>query len=264
MGNLKYVVQDDSLLVAYLGKIRRVELPKHHSVEDLIHYISINKEKVFGIKQTLSNQFFMYKVGKYLFRIPQQEEESLKRYFPKAIQLSREEEKCLKQNLLIKHLEGAYYVEITEQQTIQQLREGISIYHVLDKAETELTLPTINRFLDINILKNIYFESLIGTFDIINNQGKITLKIYTSEKEIYNFEDNNIDRLIFKAIKGLMESKLSYENIGIGRSKEESYKDYLTKQGNNSAPVYCQDSLALHLGLVLTKRRENDYSEIYT
>jgi len=113
-------------------------------------------------------------------------------------------------------------------------------------------------------LKNIYFESLIGTFDIINNQGKITLKIYTSEKEIYNFEDNNIDRLIFKAIKGLMESKLSYENIGIGRSKEESYKDYLTKQGNNSAPVYCQDSLALHLGLVLTKRRENDYSEIYT
>ena len=244
MGNLKYVVQDDSLLVSYLGKIRRVELPKHHSVEDLIHYISINKEKVFGIKQTLSNQFFMYKVGKYLFRIPQQEEESLKRYFPKAIQLSREEEKCLKQNLLIKHLEGAYYV--------------------LDKAETELTLPTINRFLDINILKNIYFESLIGTFDIINNQGKITLKIYTPEKEIYNFEDNNIDRLIFKAIKGLMESKLSYENIGIGRSKEESYKDYLTKQGNNSAPVYCQDSLALHLGLVLTKRRENDYSEIYT
>ena len=206
----------------------------------------------------------MYKIGKYLFRIPQQEEESLKRYFPKSIQLSREEEKCLKQNLLIKHLEGAYYVEITEQQTIQQLREGISIYHVLDKAETELTLPTINRFLDINILKNIYFESLIGTFDIINNQGKITLKIYTSEKEIYNFEDNNIDRLIFKAIKGLMESKLSYENIGIGRSKEESYKDYLTKQGNNSAPVYCQDSLALHLGLVLTKRRENDYSEIYT
>ncbi|MDV5976378.1 UNVERIFIED_CONTAM: hypothetical protein KB581_03595 [Streptococcus canis] len=264
MGNLKYVVQDDSLLVSYLGKIRRIELPKCHSVEDLIHYISINKDKVFGIKQTLSNQFFMYTVGKYLFRIPQQEEESLKRYFPKAIQLSREEEKRLKQNLLINHLEGSYYVEVTEQQTIQQLREGISIYHALDKVETELTLPTINRFLDINILKNIYFESLIETFDIINNQRKNTLKIYTPEKEIYNFEDNNIDRLIFKAIKGLMESKLSYGNIGIGRSKEESYKDYLTKQGNNSIPVYCQDSLALHLGLVLTKRRKNEYSEICT
>lgn len=61
-----------------------------------------------------------------------------------------------------------------------------------------------------------------------------------------------------------MESKLSYGNIGIGRSKEESYEDYLTKQGNNSTPVYCQDSLALHLGLVLTKRRENEYSEICT
>ena len=57
MGNLKYVVQDDSLLVSYLGKIRRIELPKCHSVEDLIHYISINKDKVFGIKQTFFSLF---------------------------------------------------------------------------------------------------------------------------------------------------------------------------------------------------------------
>ena len=130
----------------------------------------------------------------------------------------------------------------------------------------------IKGYKEQHVLKDISFKVEKGDFFGIvgrNGSGKSTLlkiisQIYTPEKEIYNFEDNNIDRLIFKAIKGLMESKLSYENIGIGRSKEESYKDYLTKQGNNSAPVYCQDSLALHLGLVLTKRRENDYSEIYT
>lgn len=252
MGNLKYVVQEDSVLVSYLGKYRRIGLPKNHSVEELINFISINTDKIFGIKRTLLNQFSVYKSGNQLFRLPRQEEESLKRYFPKVMRLSAEE-KLLKQNWLLNHLEGSYYVEITEYQKIQRLQEGISIYHVLDRAETELVLPTINNFLDINILKNIYFESLIGTYDIINNHGGFMISIYTSEKEIYNFEDTNIDGLIFKAIKGLMESKLSYGNIGIGRSKEESFEDFLNKQGNDSVPVYCQDSLAKHLGIVLTR-----------
>lgn len=254
MGNLKYVVQDDNVLISYLGKTRKVRLPKHHSVKELIHFISINTDKIFGINQDLSGCFFVYKVGKQLFRLPQREEESLKHFFPNVMRLSTKKEKLLKQNLLLNHLEGSYYVKFAENHVINQLQEGISIYHVLDRAETELTLPTINRFLDINILKNIYFESLIEAFDIINNQGKFIIKIRTPEKEIYNFEDTNIGELIFKAVKGLMESELSYDSIGIGRSKEESYKDFLNKHDNDSEPIYCQDSLAQHLGLVLTKR----------
>ncbi|GAB6886396.1 hypothetical protein B279_02670 [Streptococcus equinus ATCC 33317] len=254
MGNLKYVVQDDNVLISYLGKTRKVRLTKHHSVKELIHFISINTDKIFGINQDLSGCFFVYKVGKQLFRLPQREEESLKRFFPNVMRLSTKKEKLLKQNLLLNHLEGSYYVKFAENHVINQLQEGISIYHVLDRAETELTLPTINRFLDINILKNIYFESLIEAFDIINNQGKCIIKIRTPEKEIYNFEDTNIGELIFKAVKGLMESELSYDSIGIGRSKEESYKDFLNKHDNDSEPIYCQDSLAQHLGLVLTKR----------
>lgn len=264
MGNLKYVVQEDSVLVSYLGKTRKIGLPKHHSVEELIHSISINIDKVFGIRRrALSDQFSVYKAGKQLFRLPRYEGESLKRYFPKVVQLSIAEESLLKQNLLLDHLEGSYYIEMTEEQTIHQLQEGISIYHVLDKAETELLLPASNRFLDVNILKNVYFESLIEAFDIISARGKVTIKIYTSEKEIYSFEDTKMDGLIFKAIKGLMESKLSYENIGIGRNKVESYEDFLNKQGSDSTPVYCQDSLARHLGLVLTMRKKNEYSAIY-
>ena len=139
---------------------------------------------------------------------------------------------------------------------LHQFREGISIYHVLDTAKTEFKLPTTNQFLDINILKNIYFSNLIESIDIINSQGQFMLKIFSPEKQIYSFEDTNIDGLIFKAIKELMESKLSYSSIGIGRSKVESYEDFLNKQGNGSASVYCQDSLAQHLGLVLTKEWE--------
>lgn len=254
MVNLKYVIQEDSVLVSYLGRTRKVGLPKCHSVEDLIQSISVNTDKIFGIKQALSEQLSIYKAGKQLFRLPQNEEKSLKRFFPKAVRLSTKEENIYRQNLLLSHLKGPYYVEITEHQEIKQLQEGISIYHVLDKVETELILPTINHFLDINILKNIYFESLIEVFDIIYDQKKFKMKIQTPEKEVYSFEDTNIDELVFKTIKGMMESRLSYGSIGIGRSKAESYEDFCNKQSNRGAHIYCQDSLARHLGLVLTMR----------
>lgn len=257
MGNLKYVVQENSVLVSYLGRKRRIALPKHHSVENLIHFICVNTDKVFGINQGQTEQFSTYKNGRQIFRISKKNEKSLKRYFPSVRPLSKKERYLLKQTLpLLSYLKGSYYIEVDDFMMLHQFREGISIYHVLDTAKTEFKLPTTNQFLDINILKNIYFSNLIESIDIINSQGQFMLKIFSPEKQIYSFEDTNIDGLIFKAIKELMESKLSYSSIGIGRSKVESYEDFLNKQGNGSASVYCQDSLAQHLGLVLTKEWE--------
>lgn len=264
MGNLKYLVQQNSILVSYIGKARRIRIANHHTVEEILQFVSTNLDKVFETKQNLLASFSLYKVGNQLFRLPRYEEKSLVRYFPKVRQLSTEEEKGIKQNFPLEHLKGSYYIEITDYMTIHHLQEGISIYHVLDKAETSLRVPDSNVFLNINIFKNIYFKSLIDTFDMFYNQGKFTLRIYTSEKEIYNFEDKNINELIFKAVKEMMESKLNYKKIGIGRSKEESFKDFLKKQDSRDVPIYCQDSLARCMGLILTKREENEYPAIYT
>lgn len=255
MANLKYMIQEDNMLISYLGKSCKIALPEKLAKEKILQFVISNIDEIFGLKREISTSLTIYKVGKQFFRLPQEAGTSLKRFFPNVNLLSTKEEASLKQEFqFLEQLKGTFYLKTDGRKMIHQLQEGIAIFHVLDKADAEFKLPTINRFLDINILKNIYFETLIDSFDIINRQGTCLLKISTNKKEIYSFEDTNMEDLIYKAVKKLMEFELSYECIGIGRNKGECYRDFLVKHGADSIPVYCQDSLSKCLGLVLAKR----------
>lgn len=255
MRNLKYVIQEDSMLLSYFGKRCRITIPKKLSKDEVLQLVISNINEIFGLKQELSKSLALFKIGEQIFCLPKEAETSLKRFFPAIRLLSEEEESLLRQNLqFLGNLKGTFYLKTDGKQMIHQLEEGISIYHVLDQADTIFKLPTINRFLDINILKNIYFENLIDSFDIINRQGTCHLEISTNEKEIFSFEDTNMEDLVFKSVKKIMESKLSYRYIGIGRNRSECLEDYLMKHGASSTPIFCQDSLSKFLGLVLAKK----------
>lgn len=255
MDILKYFIRNDYILIYHRRKVYRIMLPKNTEIQQLIKYICKNFNNISKENLKRNNSFSVYKVKRLIFKISNNEISSLKRYFPDGILLSEKEKEIIEQKIIIlNYLNVPSYVKLDNNQNIIQIEEGISLCHVLDKPIIDFKLSEDNYYFDTSILKSIYFERIIHSFDIINYKCKLFLKIYTYEGEVYSFEGTSIDTVIYEAIKRVMELKLGYKNIGIGRNKKESYHDFFYKCGKYKNYIYCQDSLSKYLGLVLTRK----------
>ena len=77
MRNLKYVIQEDSMLLSYFGKRCRITLPKKLSKDEVLQLVISNINEIFGLKQELSKSLALFKIGEQIFCLPKEAETSL-------------------------------------------------------------------------------------------------------------------------------------------------------------------------------------------
>lgn len=232
----------------------RIKIPLGKSLEDILQIILLNKEYFFKLNDKKYRHMDIYRINNHVFKVPNQNVLALKSYFPNIYRILNHNNSKLYQ--VLKDINNVY-LELSDDGTIKSLKEGLVVTHANVNPEPLIEINS-SRLNDINILNNIFFTHIIKSYNMAFKNNLVVLKLKSHSNLIYNFESTSIEEVIFEAILYLMKKFLNYSEIGIGRTRDEAYRDFIMKNHHIDKISYCTDSLSRSLGLVLVRINDSE------